>query len=156
MYHLLGLGHNGVEVRLVLKTLSIDLVDMLRTGWPGCKPTASGHDFEAADGGVVPRGTGQSGSDRLASQGRGLDGLRRQLGQARLLCGRCRGVEARVVRRAELRRQFAVVLARVLLRASSNLGRQQVHDRTVLVGRPHAAIVSQKACAGTLLTAEAA
>src|SRR5262245_51266310 len=111
MYHLLGLGDDGVQVLLVLKTLRVDLVDMLRTGWPGCKPAAGSHDFEAADRGVVPRGTGQPGGDRLARQGRRLDGLRRQLGQPRLLCERGRGIEARVVWRTELRRQFAVMLA---------------------------------------------
>ena len=96
MYHLLGFGDNGVQVLLVLKTLRVDLVDVLRTGRPGCELAAGGHDFKAADWGVVPRGAGQPGGDRLASQGRRLDGLRRQLGQARLLCERGRGVEARV------------------------------------------------------------
>src|SRR2546428_496159 len=85
MHHLLGLGDNGVQVRLVLKTLCVDLVDVLRTGRPGCEPAASGHDFETADGGVVPRGAGQPGGDWLASQGRRLEGLRRQLLTPRLL-----------------------------------------------------------------------
>jgi hypothetical protein len=48
------------------------------------------------------------------------------------------------------------VFARILARASRDLGRQQIHDRAVFVGRPHGAVVPEEACAGTLLTTEAA
>src|SRR5262249_58181240 len=61
VHDLLGLGDNSVQVLLVLKTLRVDFVDGLCTGRPGCEPAAGSHDFEAADGSVVPRGTGQPG-----------------------------------------------------------------------------------------------
>ena len=57
-------------------------------------------------------------------------------------CGRRRRIDARVERRAELRRQFAVVLAGIFARAGRDLGRQQVHDRAVLVRRPHGAVAA--------------
>ena len=114
------------------------------------------HDFQAADRCVVARGAGQLGRDRLAGQRRLLDGLGRQFLKPRLLLGRRRRVDARVVGSAEFRRQFAIVLARVLAGARGDLGRQQVHDRAVLVGRPHGAVAPQEARPGTLLAAEAA
>ena len=40
---------NGVQVRLVLEALGIDLVDILRPGRPGRKPAAGGGDLQAAD-----------------------------------------------------------------------------------------------------------
>src|SRR5262249_29393575 len=49
MHHLLGLSDNGVQVLLVLKTLRVDLINLLGTRWPGCEPTAGSHDFEATD-----------------------------------------------------------------------------------------------------------
>ena len=65
------------------------------------------------------------------------------------------GVDPRVVRRAELRGQLAVVLARIFAGAGEDLGGQQVEDRAVLVGRPDGAVAPQEAGAGALLAAEA-
>src|SRR3989442_13764277 len=58
--------------------------------------------------------------------------------------------------RAEFRRQLTVVLAWILAGAGGDFGCQQVHDRAVLVGRPHGAVVPQEAGPGALLAAEAA
>src|SRR5947199_10876088 len=76
--------------------------------------------------------------------------------QPRLLLGRGRRVDPRVTGRAELRRQLPIVLAGILVRAGGDLGRQQIHDRAVLVGRPHGAVVPQEAGASALLAAKAA
>src|ERR1700758_5079576 len=48
------------------------------------------------------------------------------------------------------------MLAGVFAGAGSDLGRQQVHDRAILVGRPHAAVMAQEAGTGALLPAKAA
>src|SRR4029453_12488352 len=58
--------------------------------------------------------------------------------------------------RAELRHELPVVLAGILAGAGGDLGREQIHDRAVLVGRPHRAVVAQEAGPGALLPAEAA
>src|SRR5260370_39294807 len=71
---LLGFAHHRVEVSLVLEALRVDLVDVLRAGGPGCKPAAGSHDFQALDGGAVPRRAGQLRGDPLAGQVRLLDG----------------------------------------------------------------------------------
>jgi hypothetical protein len=76
MHQILGLGNNGVQVRLVWKTFRVGLVHVFRLGRPDGEPAAGGHDFQAADAGLVPRSAGQPGGDRLASQGRRLDGRR--------------------------------------------------------------------------------
>ena len=64
-----------------------------------------GYDLQAADRRVVARGTGQLGGDRLAGQSDSLTASGRELLQPRLLLGRGRRVDARVIGRAELRRQ---------------------------------------------------
>src|SRR5262245_60015633 len=56
--------------------------------------------------------------------------------------------------RAELGGQVVVVLARILARARGDLGGEQIHDRAVLVGRPHGPVVTQEAGPGALLAAK--
>src|SRR5262249_56483343 len=58
--------------------------------------------------------------------------------------------------RTELADQVVVVLARVLTRARRDLGGEQIHDRAVLVGGPHGAVVTQEAGPGALLAAKTA
>ena len=87
---------------------------------------------------------------------RRLDRLRRQLRQPGLLLRRRRRVDARVVRRAELRRELTIVLARILARARGDLGGEEIHDETVLVGGPDGAVVTEEARPRALLAAEAA
>ena len=61
---------------------------------------------------------------------------------SRAFCASVTGASRRVVRCAELRRQSW--LARVLS-VRAVICRQQVHDRAVLVSRPHRAVVPQEA-----------
>src|SRR2546428_11946789 len=56
-------------MRLALKTLGIYLVDVLRAGGPRREPAALCHHFQAADGSIVARSSGQLGADRLARKG---------------------------------------------------------------------------------------
>jgi len=49
----------------------------------------------------------------------------------------------------------AVMLAWVLAGAHRHLGREQAHDETVLVGRPHGGIAPEEARPGALLAGEA-
>src|SRR5262245_5950734 len=84
---LLRFAHEGLEVALTSEALRVDLVDVLGAGRPGREPSAGGDHLEAADGCVVAGGAGELGGDRLAGQGRGLDVLRRELREARLLLG---------------------------------------------------------------------
>src|SRR6266481_5959324 len=48
------------------------------------------------------------------------------------------------------------MLARILVRTGGDLGRQQVHDGSIFVGRPNSAVLPQKTRPGTLLAAETA
>ena len=80
---------------------------------------------------------------------------RARASRARLLLGRGRRVDARVVRRAELGGQLAVMLARILAGAGGDLRGQQAQDQAVLVRGPHRAVAPQEAGAGALLAAEA-
>src|SRR5262252_422678 len=58
--------------------------------------------------------------------------------------------------RTELCDQVVVVLARILAGARRDLGGEQIHDRAVLVGGPHGAVVTQEAGPGALLAAKTA
>ena len=49
VHHLLRLADDGVEVRLVLEALRVDLVDVLGAGGPRREPAAGGDDLQAAD-----------------------------------------------------------------------------------------------------------
>ncbi len=75
-------------------------------------------------GALLPGARGQLCGDRFAGQLRFLDGFGRQLLQACFLLRRRRRIDARVVRRAEFRGQFAVMLARILAGPGGDLGRQ--------------------------------
>src|SRR5205807_2711160 len=154
--HLLGLAHEDLEVALILEALRVDLVDVLGAGGPGGKPSAEGYHLQAVDRRIVARSARELGGDRLAGQRRGLDGLGRQLREPSLLVGRRRRVDARIARRAELLRQLLVVLAWILAGAGGDLGREQVHDRAVLVSGPHRAVVPQEARPRAFLASEAA
>ena len=80
--------------------------------------------------------------------------VRREFRQLCFLLGRGGRVDAGVVRGSELRRQFAVVFSGILASARGNLRRQQVHDRPVLVGRPHSAVKTKKTRSSAFLSAE--
>src|SRR5260370_14163383 len=77
-HDLLCLAHDGIKVGLVLEAFRIDLVNVLRSGGPGREPAADSHDLQTADRGIVARGAGELGRDRLAGQLPRLDSLRRQ------------------------------------------------------------------------------
>src|SRR6266487_1260331 len=142
-------------MRLALKTLGIYLVDVLRAGGPRREPAALCHHFQAADGSIVARSSGQLGADRLARKVGLLYRFRCEFLQLCFLLG-CGGrINACVVRRSELRRQFEVMLSGILAGAGGNLSCQQVHDGSVFVGRPHCAVTSKKTCSRTLFSAEA-
>ena len=78
----------------------------------------------------------------------------REFFQLCFLLGRGGRVDARVVRSAELRRQFAVMFSGILAGARGNLRRQQVHDRPVLVGRPYGAVKTKKTRSSAFFSAE--
>src|SRR6516162_6020627 len=155
VHHRVRLAHDGVQVRLVLEALRVDLVDVLRTRRARGEPAAAGYDLQAADRRVVARGASQLSRDRLAGKLRFADGLGRELFEPRLLLGCGRRIDARVVRRAQLRGQRTVVLARVLPGARRDLRGQEGHDRAVLVGGPYRAVSSEEAGPRALLAAEA-
>ncbi len=114
-----------------------------------------GDDLEPADRRVVARSARQLGRDRLAGQVGRLDGGWIELLKSRLLLGRRRRVDPRVVRRAKLPGQLLVVLAGVLAGAGEDFRGQQVEDRPVLIGGPDGAVPPQEAGAGALFAAEA-
>src|ERR1700735_1502568 len=139
---------------LALETLGVDLINVLGTGGSRCKPTALRHNFQAADWGIVARGFGQLGGDWLSRQVRLLYRVRGEFFQPCFLLGRGRRVDARVVRDAELRRQFAVMFSGILASARGNLRSQQVHDWPVLVGRPYCAVKAKKTRPSAFFSAE--
>src|SRR6266446_4161895 len=94
---------SGVQVGLILEAFRINLIDALGARRPGRKPAAGRYDLQATDRGVVSRGVGQLGFDRLTRKSRCLYGLRRQLPQFCLLLGRCWRVDACVIGLAEFR-----------------------------------------------------
>ena len=150
-----GFGHDGIQMRLAGVTLRVDLVDVLGAGRPGGKPAVGGHDFQAADRGVVA-GARVS----LAMMGSPASSLAvTASGESfcsRAFCvGRGRGIDARVVRRAEFRGELLIMVARILAGARGDLRRQQGQDRSVLVGRPDGAVLPQEAGPGALFAAEA-
>src|SRR5215469_13094524 len=156
IYHLASLADDCVKVRFVLEALGVDFVDRLCPRRSRREPAAGCDHLKAVNRSLVAGGVAQLHNDRLAGQTRLLDGLGRQGFQPRFLFG-CRGrIDARVAWRAEFRGQLPVVLAGVFAGASRDLGRQQVHDRTVLVSRPYAAIMAQETGAGAFLAAKAA
>ena len=93
--------------------------------------------------------------DRLARERRRGHRFGRQLLQLRFLLRRRRRVDARVVRRAVLRFERAVVLAGILAGSRGDLSRQQRQNQAILVRRPDRAIPPQEARAGALFAAKA-
>ena len=77
-----------------------------------------------------------------------------ELLKPRLLFGRRRRVDPRVVRRAEPLGQLAVMLARVFARAGEDFRGQQVENRSIFIGGPDGAIPPQEAGACALFAAE--
>src|SRR5215212_8748831 len=65
---LLGLLDDGVEVGPVLEALGVDLVQVLGARGPRGEPAVGADHLEATDRGVVARGAGELGDDRLAGQ----------------------------------------------------------------------------------------
>ena len=72
-----------------------------------------------------------------------------------LLIGRGRHVDPHVTWCSKLGRQFPVEITGILAGACGHLCCQQIHDGTVLVGRPHGPVSPQEARSRTLLSAEA-
>ena len=75
--------------------------------------------------------------------------------KAAFCCRRGRGVDARVVRRAELRGQIGVMHAGVFAGAGGDLGGQQVQNDAVLVGGPDRAVAAEEAGPRAFFAAEA-
>src|SRR5262249_261744 len=146
---------DGLEVSLALEAFGINLVDGLGTRRACGEPAAAGDDLQTVDRGVVSRGARQLGDDRFTSEVRGLHRLRREALKSRFLLGRRRGVDPRIICRAEFGRQRVIMLPRVLAGPCGDLGREQVHDRAVLVGRPYTAVLPQEARPGAFLAAKA-
>src|SRR5271169_349057 len=59
IHHLLGFLHDRIQVGLVPKTLRVDLVYVLRTGWPGGKPSVGCDNLQPANRGVIAGSTRQ-------------------------------------------------------------------------------------------------
>src|SRR5262245_4729925 len=132
-------------MRLTVQPRPVDLVDVFGAGWPRREPSARGHDLQPADWSVVAGSRRQRGGDPLAGQRVFLHVVCRELSQPRLLLGRGGRVDARVVRRAELRRQTRAVPAGSLAGARGIPGGRQAHDRAVFVGGPAGPAVPQEA-----------
>src|SRR5215813_9359385 len=139
---------------LTLEAFRVDLVDVLRAGGPGRKPAAGGYDFQPANRSLIAWGTGQFGGNWLACQIRFPHRIGRELLQFCFLLWCSWGIDARVIRRSEFCRQFAVVFSGIPACPGRNLGCQQIHDGPVLVSRPHRTVVAKKARSSTLLSAE--
>jgi len=78
----------------------------------------------------------------------------RELLQSGFLLWRRRRVDTRVIRCAELRGQRAIVLAWLFTGTRGDLGREQIHDRAVLVSGPDGSLASRKAGARALFAAK--
>src|ERR1700691_1096661 len=68
IHHLLSFTKNRIQMALAFETLRVDLINIFGTGRSRRKPTALRHNSQSADWGIVARGFGQLGSDRLARQ----------------------------------------------------------------------------------------
>src|SRR5262249_4554369 len=145
----LSLVQDRVQVRLVLETLRIDLVNVLRSGRTRGKPAACRDNFQAADGSVISGSSRQLGSDRLSREARLLDVLAGQPFQSCLLLRRGSGVDASVVRRTESLRESVIVFGGILTSAGSHFGPQQIHDEAIFICRPNGAIATEETGPGT-------
>ena len=68
IHNLLGFKKDRVQVRPVLETFRVNLVDALRAGRARGEPAAIGGHLQAADRRVVARSVGQLARDRLARE----------------------------------------------------------------------------------------
>ena len=103
---------------------------------------------------MVARSLGELGGDVLAGQLGGLDVVAGELGELLLLLEGGRGVDALVPAFAETLHLLLVQLGRVLAGLRGDLSGQQVRNQAVLVGGPHAAVLTQEGHAGAFLAAE--
>ena len=156
VYDLLGLRHDLLEMALVPKTLRIDLVDVFGAGGRAANQPLAVTTFNPPIGALLPGARvslaviGSPASvDSLTASGDSFCSLA-------FCSGVAGGIDARVIGRSEFRGQFAVVFPGILAGTCGDFGGEQVHDRTVFVGRPDGAILSQETRAGAFLTAEAA
>src|SRR5688572_15751611 len=102
-----------LEVLRGPETFRVDLVDVLRPARAGGEPAVGGGDLQTADRGVVAGRAGELRGDRIAGERGRLHCVRGQLLERGLLLRRSRGIDARVVRRAELVGEAQVVTARI-------------------------------------------
>src|SRR5437016_5071361 len=79
------LVHDGIQVRWIPKTLGIDLVKVLRAGWPGREPAVRRNYLQPTNRSVIAGGPSQLGHDRLPRQFLGHDGFGGKPLQGRLL-----------------------------------------------------------------------
>src|SRR5439155_7844592 len=97
VHNLLSFAHDSFQVLLILKSLRIDLVDILGAGGSRGEPAVGSHYLEAADRCAVTWGRSQFGRDRLAGELRSCDHLGRQFFQSRLLFRLRWRIDTRVV-----------------------------------------------------------
>lgn len=57
-----------IQMRLSFETFSIDLINILSAGWPGCEPAGFRNHLEAADGSIIAGGPRQFGKDDVARE----------------------------------------------------------------------------------------
>ena len=84
------------------QALGVEFVDVLRARRTCGKPAAGRDNLQPANRGVISGSSGESRRDRLASEFCSGDVFRREFLEQVLLLGRGRGVDAGVIRRAEL------------------------------------------------------
>src|SRR5262245_9272275 len=142
-------------MRLTAEAFGVDLVYVLGAAGPGREPATGRGDLETAQRSVVARSPRERGGNWFAGQLRSLDVCGRQSAELGLLLRRRRRIEPNVAGRAEFCGQLAVMFARIFVRTGGDFGRQQIHDGTVLVGRPSLAVQPQEARAGALFATEA-
>src|SRR5438128_808891 len=90
VHNLLSFAHDSFQVVLILKTLRIDLIDILGAGGSRGEPAVGSHYLEAADRCAVTWGRSQFGRDRLAGvlARAGGDLCRQQVRYKAILIGR--------------------------------------------------------------------
>ena len=99
---LLRLLNDGGEMLGVFQALGVEFVDVLRARRTCGKPAAGRDNLQAPDRGVISGSACEFRCDRFASEFCSGDVFRREFLEQVLLLGRGRGVDAGVIRRAEL------------------------------------------------------
>src|SRR6185437_6965968 len=151
----LRLLYDGREVPLAQEALGINLVETLGSRRTGREPSVRSDDLQPANRGVVAGRARQLARDRLTRECGCAHGLWRKPGNTRLLIGSRGRIDARIPGRTQFRRQLPIVLAGILAGARRDLGGEQTHDESVLVGAPDGAVTPQKARTGAFLATEA-